>query len=143
MKGLTRKQVADASGVTIEAVRFYEKEGLIAEPPRTESGYRQYPQEAVMQIRFVKRAQTLGFTLPEIKELFALRLSSEATPADIRARTLRKIEDIDSKIQTLQQMKTTLTHLAEACHGEGELSECPILEALDLDLDLDIDKCCH
>ncbi len=131
MKGLTRKQVADGSGVSIEAVRFYEREGIIATPPRTESGYRQYPGEAIIRIRFVKRAQSLGFTLPEIKELLALRLSPDAKPADVRQKALHKIEDIEQKIQALARMKETLMHLAETCHGEGELSDCPILEALE------------
>lgn len=130
MTSLTRKQVADAAGVTIEAVRFYEREGVIADPPRTASGYRQYPADTVGRIRFIKKAQRLGFTLPEIKELLALQLSPRTTPADVRAQAQRKIQDIQTRIETLQQIKTTLEHLVHACQGQGPLSECPILEAL-------------
>lgn len=131
MKPLTRKQVADNAGVTIEAVRFYEREGLVEEPPRTESNYRQYPGDAVVRIRFIKRAQNLGFSLPEVKELLSLRMSPETTPADIRQRTVEKIADIDEKIRSLQSMKRILKEITEACHGQGPLSDCPILEALE------------
>lgn len=131
MKGLTRKQVADSAGVTIEAVRFYEREGVIQEPPRTEAGYRQYPEEAIIRIRFVKRAQTLGFSLPEIRELLSLRMAPGSSATDIHQQALRKIADIDAKIRSLQQMKRTLKTLAEACQGEGTLSDCPILASLD------------
>ncbi len=131
MQGLTRKQVADHAGVTIEAVRFYEREGLIEEPPRTEANYRKYPEDTIKRIRFIKRAQNLGFTLPEVKELLSLRMSAETTPADIRQRAVAKIEDIESKIQALQSMKRILKEITEACHGVGPLSDCPILEALE------------
>lgn len=70
MQGLTRKQVADTAGVTIEAVRFYEREGLIEEPPRTEANYRQYPDDAVIRIRFIKRAQNLGFSCLKSRSCF-------------------------------------------------------------------------
>ena len=80
MTTLTRKQLADQSGVGLETLRYYEREGLILEPPRTESGYRQYPLETAKRIRFIKRAQGLGFTLPEVKELLSLRVTPGTTP---------------------------------------------------------------
>ena len=131
MPGFTRKQIADRARVTIEAVRFYEREALIEEPPRTESGYRQYPTEAIQRIRFIKRAQGLGFSLPEIRELLSLRLSPETRPADIKDRANRKIRDIEEKIETLQQMKAALVEMTDACHEVGPLSDCPILKALE------------
>lgn len=131
MKGLTRKQVADTVGVSIEAVRFYEREGLIEAPPRSESNYRQYPPEAIIRIRFIKRAQGLGFSLPEIKELMSLKMTAGTTAADIRQRAVSKIENIESKIQALQNMKRVLKDITDACHGQGALSACPILEALE------------
>lgn len=131
MQGLTRKQVADNAGVTIEAVRFYEREGLIEEPPRTEANYRKYPDDAIKRIRFIKRAQSLGFSLPEIKELLSLKMSPETTPADFRQRTVMKIADIDEKIRTLQNMKRVLEDITEACHGKGDLNDCPILASLE------------
>lgn len=131
MKGLTRKQVADKSGVTIEAVRFYEKEGIISEPPRTESGYRQYPETVIHQIRFVKRAQGLGFSLPEIKELLSMRVLPGTTTGDIRKRAKKKIQDIDEKIQTLHRIKETLEDITNACHEGLSLEDCPILKAFE------------
>lgn len=131
MQGLTRKQVADTAGVSIEAVRFYEREGLIDTPPRSESNYRLYPEETIRRIRFIKRAQNLGFTLPEVRELLSLKRSPETTPADIRQRAVEKISDIDARIRALQGMKRVLENITEACHGQGPLSDCPILEALE------------
>lgn len=131
MKGLTRKQVADNAGVTIESVRYYEREGLIEEPPRTEANYRQYPMGAVQRILFIKRAQSLGFSLPEIKELLSLRLDPGTKPADIRRRALRKVTEIEEKILGLQSIKRTLEEITNACHGEGTLADCPILACLE------------
>lgn len=127
------KRAAELSGVGVETVRFYEREGLIPEPPRSGSGYRQYPPEAVRRIRFIKRAQALGFTLPEIRELLDLTRLPETTPADIRNRAQTKIKTIDQKLQVLQTMRATLARLVEACHGTGPLSNCPILESLNTD----------
>ncbi len=79
MKPLTIGKVASRAGIGIETIRFYEREGLIAEPPRRESGYRQYPEVAVSRLRFIRHAKELGFSLKEIKELFALRVDPETT----------------------------------------------------------------
>jgi MerR family copper efflux transcriptional regulator len=133
MKCLTRKQVADRATVTIEAVRFYEKEGLIEKPPRSPSGYRQYPDEAVTRIRFIKRAQHLGFSLPEIRELLTLRIDPQTTAADIRQRAEHKIIEIEGKIQTLQAMKQALVKITNDCHGDGPTALCPILASLETD----------
>lgn len=132
MKPLTIGQVARRAGIGVETVRFYERRGLIEEPPRKESGYRQYPEEVVSRLRFIRRAKDLGFSLKEIAELLSLRLDSEATCDDVKARTEAKIEDIKARIQALQGMKRALAELVAACSGEGPASECPILEGLDL-----------
>lgn len=131
MKGLTRSQVAKSTGITLEAVRFYEREGMIQEPPRTAAGYRQYPEEVLPRIHFIKKAQGLGFSLPEIRELLCLRVDPQTTAADIRRRAEEKIDEIDAKIVALQQMRTALAQLTQTCHGLGPASECPILDALD------------
>ncbi|WP_373533453.1 heavy metal-responsive transcriptional regulator [Vampirovibrio sp.] len=134
MKPLSRKQVADAAKITIEAVRFYEKEALIAEPPRSQAGYRQYPADTVKRLRFIKRAQSLGFSLPEIRELLVLRVDPETTAANIRYRAQQKIQEIEQKIQALHAMKLALERITESCNGSGPATECPILEALDQEL---------
>jgi MerR family mercuric resistance operon transcriptional regulator len=131
MEPLTIGKVARLAGVGVETIRFYEREGLIEEPPRRASGYRQYPEETVARIRFIKRAKELGFSLKEIKELLELRIDPETTCEDIRRRASAKISDIKEKIATLQKMKAALEKLTAACRGRGPISECPILEALE------------
>ena len=108
MKGLTIGKLAKAAGTGIETVRFYERQGLVAPPPRTESNYRIYPQEEVKRLRFIKRAKALGFTLREIKDLLALSLDPHATRADIKKRTLAKIEDVERKIRDLTSIREAL-----------------------------------
>ncbi len=128
---LTIGEIAKRSGIGIETVRFYERKGLIAEPPRTDSGYRQYPEEVVGRIRFIRRAKELGFALKEISELLSLRVDPNTTCADVREQTELKIADVEEKIRALQTIKTALEKLAVSCTGSGPTSECPILEALD------------
>jgi len=130
MRPLTIGKVAKLSGVGVETVRFYEREGLIPDPPRRESGYRQYPEETVSRIRFIKRAKELGFSLKEIKELLFLSSDPSATCGDIRKRAKSKIADIDARIQTLRKMKIALSQLTATCSGIGPTTECPILETL-------------
>ncbi len=128
---LTIGQVAKRSGIGIETVRFYERKGLVEEPPRTDSGYRQYPEDVVARIRFIRRANELGFKLSEISELLSLRVDPDTTCADVRKQTEFKIADVEDKIRVLQGIKTALKKLAASCAGTGPTSECPILEALD------------
>lgn len=132
-KPLTIGQVARRTGVGVETLRFYEREGLIAEPPRRASGYRQYPEDAVSRVRFIRRAKELGFSLKEIRELLCLRVDPSTTCADIKRRTEAKIAHIEEKIRALQTIQGALGRLAAACKGRGPASECPILEALELE----------
>ena len=134
MKSLTIGQLAGRAEVGVETVRFYERRGLLAEPERRPSGYRQYDEAVVDQLRFIKRAKELGFTLKEIKELLSLRLDPSTTCADVKSRAEEKIDDIQDKIRTLQRMKKALVKVTKACSGRGGTSECPILESLDRDV---------
>ncbi|MFB6345644.1 MAG: MerR family transcriptional regulator [bacterium] len=127
--GLTTGQVAEDAGVNNDTVRYYEQRGLIEEPPRTDGGYRQFPPETVRRIKFIKRAQTLGFTLAEIDDLLELA-DGKGSAADILEKTETKIEEIEEKIEHLKTLRESLTDLAEACPGEGPLSKCNILESL-------------
>jgi MerR family transcriptional regulator, copper efflux regulator len=115
---------------TLETVRYYERKGLLPAPPRTTSGYRAFPEDAVMRNRFIKRAQELGFSLREIGELLALKVSPGSTMADVRERAAAKVADIEEKIRALRSMKKTLEGLTAACCGVGAVSDCPILESL-------------
>jgi DNA-binding transcriptional MerR regulator len=102
---------------------------LIPEPPRRESGYREYTPVYIERIRFIKRAKALGFTLKEIAELLAL---ADGNPAckDIRKFAEDKVNDIESRIHDLQKMKMVLDDLVKKCLGKRKISECPIIESL-------------
>lgn len=130
MKGLTIGQLAKQAQVNIETIRYYERRGLIPEPPRRESGYRQYSPDTVGRIKFIRAAQQLGFALKEIGELLSMRVDPGTTAGDIKRRAEVKLADIDAKIRDLQRMKAALMKLASACRGRGPASECPILDAL-------------
>ena len=131
MPALRIGKVAGRVGVGIETVRFYEREGLIADPPRGPSGYRQYPESVVPRLLFIKRAKELGFTLSEIKELLSLRADENRTCEDVLRRAEAKVADIENKIKSLQRMKKALIRLTRQCNARGSDPECPILEALD------------
>ena len=131
MEGLRSGELANRGGVNLETVRYYERRGLLPKPPRTPAGYRTFDADAVSRLRFIKQAQALGFSLKEIKELFALRLDPRASCADVRRRAEAKIADIDEKLRALRAMKRALVHLAAACAGSGPVSACPILESLE------------
>ena len=126
-------EVADRGGVNLQTIRYYEREGLLPQPPRLPSGYRVYTQPTVRRVRFIKRAQELGFTLSEIRELLLLRLDHERDRSEVRAIAEAKVSDIAEKIRTLTAMKEALVRLTEHCSGHGPASECPILESLDSD----------
>lgn len=128
---LTIGKVATEASVGIETIRFYEREGLIDDPPRRASGYRNYPRDTILRLRFIKRAKELGFSLKEIKELLTLKLATGTTCNQMKAQADQKIDDIKSKIRTLQRMKRELKKLSSACGGKGSISECPILDALE------------
>jgi MerR family transcriptional regulator, copper efflux regulator len=130
MEPMTIGYVARRAGVGVETLRFYEREGLIDEPPRRDSGYRAYPAEVIDRVRFIRRAKELGFSLREIKELLALRIAPGATCPQVKRRAEAKIGDIEEKIRSLQQMKRALEKLVGACAGKRPLRECPILDAL-------------
>ena len=130
MKPLTIGQVARRAAIGVETVRFYDRQGLIAEPDRRASGYRQYGEEVVDRLRFVREAKELGFTLNEIKELLSLKLDPSSSCAEVKGRAEAKVADIEQKIQTLQRMKWALAKVTTACSGDGPTSECPILDAL-------------
>jgi len=124
-------RVAAQAGVNVQTLRYYERRGLLPRPPRTETNYRAYPDDAVLRVRFVKRAQELGFSLMEIKELLSLRAAPRAKCADVLQRAELKIDDIDDKIATLRRMRRALSKLMAECHGSLPVTKCPILEALD------------
>ncbi len=132
MKPLAIGKVARHAEVGVETIRFYQRVGLIEEPPRRLSGYRQYPEETVHRLRFIKRAKEHGFTLKEIKELLGLRVdpSSAAACGAVRKLAEEKIADVRGKIKTLQRVETVLMQLVGSCRRRSVTSNCPIIEVL-------------
>lgn len=131
--GMKIGEVAERGGVNLQTIRYYEREKLLPEPPRLPSGYRIYPDLTVRRVRFIKRAQEIGFTLAEIRELLAIRIDASRDSAEVRTLAKAKITDIEEKIQTLHRMKVALGRITERCSGCGPTSECPILESIDSD----------
>lgn len=131
MRTISIGQLAKAVGVGVETVRFYERKGLLDAPARKDSGYRQYDDEAVERLRFIRRAQQVGFTLKEIQDLLGLRDDPDARRADIRDRAAGKIADIDAKVRDLLAMRESLVNLLESCEGDGPASGCPIITAFE------------
>lgn len=123
--------VAKRADVNKETVRYYEQRGLIPKPDRRRSGYRIFTQRHIDQIKFIKRAQELGFTLSEIKELLELRLDENTTCSEIKAEAREKYHDVVEKIEDLNRIKETLVELIDSCSGGDPKGDCPILEALE------------
>lgn len=126
-------EVAKQTGITVETVRFYEKQGLIAAPPRSVSGYRQYPPETVKRVQFIQNAKAVGFTLKDIAELLALHRKPGTSCSDIKLRATQKIEEVEQKIHELQNIRNALGRMIMKCGDGNDLSDCPILEELELD----------
>ncbi len=132
-------EAANRAGVGVETVRFYEQKGLIDQPVKPQNGgYREYTRQQVRHIRFIRRAQRLGFTLSEIVELLTLKTGKNAQCVDVQKRASTKLKEVNSRLQNLEKIKTTLETLIESCPGRGPAHDCSILEAItngDLQLD--------
>src|SRR5712692_121453 len=128
---LTIGQIASAAHVNIQTIRYYERRGLFPTPRRTPAGYRQYAEDAVARLRFIKHAQELGFSLQEVQELLALRVRHGAACDVVERKTRQKIAVVQQRIRDLQRMRRTLDRLAGACAARRPTDDCPILEVLD------------
>lgn len=126
-KGLTIGRIANAAGVNVETVRYYQRVALINEPAKPVTGYRYYPSDTVDRIHFIKRAQQLGFSLKEIVELLEL---GEGCCADVCARAEEKRGHIDRQIQGLKELRQTLDALIKTCRDDDHSNHCPIIESL-------------
>jgi MerR family copper efflux transcriptional regulator len=124
-------ELAGKAKVNLQTIRYYERERLLPKPLRSASGYRFFPEDAVRRVRFIKRAQEIGFTLAEIRDLLALRVDRKRDRSAVRRIAFEKIAQIEDKILNLTTMKGALLGLTDHCSGHGPASECPILEALD------------
>src|SRR5437867_351444 len=129
--GLKIGQVASAARVNIQTIRYYERTGLLAAPRRTPSGYREYDDDAVKRLRFIKHAQALGFSLKEIRELLALRVRHGAACHAVERKARTKIALIDERVRELTRLRRTLERLTAACHARERTADCPVLETLE------------
>jgi len=126
-------QLARQAGVPIDTVRYYERQGLVPEPPRSASGYRQYGPDDVTRLEFIRRAKTLGFTLEEIGELMAISGNYSNDMNEMKQKASMKLELVEARLAELQRMRDALRLLVEACPGHGPLATCPIMAALTTD----------
>lgn len=124
-------RLAIDAGVNVETIRYYQRRGLLSEPDKPQSGYRRYPPEMVKHVRFIKRAQELGFTLEEILGL--LRLDEACACDETRALAARKLENIQRKLADLTAMRKALSALVRQCDATGSVGACPIIHALATD----------
>jgi MerR family copper efflux transcriptional regulator len=128
MATMTIGRLAKQAGVNIDTIRYYERNGLLPEPVRRASGYREYEPADVRRLRFIMRAKDLGFTLAEIGEL--LSLSADRDVRGVKRRAEQRLEQVDYKIKELQRVRRGLKTLIDACPGHGALESCPIVAAL-------------
>jgi MerR family mercuric resistance operon transcriptional regulator len=129
---LTIGDLAREADVNVETIRYYESMGLVRQPPKPPRGWRRYGPQEAQRLRFIKRAQQLGFSLAEIRALLRLRASDNPrTCASVARRAREKVGEIDAKIRGLQAMRGALVELAHVCSGEGVGDECPMLSALE------------
>ena len=126
---ITIGRLARQTGVGIETIRFYEREGLLTPPQRSVSGYRQYPPETAERLGFIRRAKALGFSLTEIRQLLDLA-SPTGERGQIKALAEHKLAEIEQRIEELQRMRHALSELTRQCSGHGPVAGCPIIEAL-------------
>ena len=131
MTAMTIGRLARKAGVGVETIRFYERKGLIEQPPRPrDGGYRVYPEETAHRIRFIRQAQELGFSLREVQDLLSLHADPESDSADVRARAAAKLAEVSRKITELERIRGALEDLIAACPGRGALRNCSIMETL-------------
>ncbi len=122
-------KASKASGVSQRMIRHYELIGLIPQPPRQDSGYRDYSDSDVHRLRFIANARDLGFPIEEIRELLALWGDRHRTSADVKTLALARAEELGRKAQALATMRATLLDLASKCHG-GDRPDCPIIDTI-------------
>lgn len=132
MSRMTIAQAARRAGVGVETIRFYERRGLIEQPPKPAgSAFRTYPDETIERIRFIRQAQELGFSLREIQDLLSLRADPDADAAAVRARAMAKLADVNGKMRQLDRIRKGLETLITACPGRGSLRRCSIMDAIE------------
>ncbi len=126
---IQRAELARRTGCNLETIRYYEKTGMMPDPPRTASGYRAYDETHVSRLRFILRARELGFSLEQIRGLLDQVDGDTQTCAEVKERTERHLADVRAKIADLKRIEKVLAATSAQCSGE-DVPECPVLEAL-------------
>lgn len=122
-------EAARLSGLPAKTIRYYEETGLIAPAARAENGYRDYTETDVHKMRFVRHARGLGFSVEVCSQLLGLYEDKGRKSADVKAIAQEHLSEVDDKIKELQELRSTLSHLVEHCHGDNK-PDCPILEGI-------------
>lgn len=133
-------ELATSAGVNIQTLRYYERRGLLPEPERSSAGFREYTATQARRVRFIKRAQGLGFTLEEIGELLSLWGDSATSCSAVEARATRTAQCIEAKMADLRRMQAALGEFVIACRGSSSLEDCPLLVGLGGREDSDADR---
>lgn len=127
---MTIGELAAAAGVPPATVRYYEQRGLLAPAPRTRAGYRVYDAESVRRLRFIRHAQALGFSLEDVQELLALRVTEPGSCTQVEATTREKLGHVRGRLRELRRMERVLVSLLHACESRQPTDECPVLATL-------------
>lgn len=129
---LTIGGVAKAAGVGIQTLRYYERRGLLTEPERTPAGYRKFSEAEVQRVQFIRRAQGIGFTLEEIRQLLSLRVLSGRRCAGVERAARQTRDRVQERLAELQRIEKALSRMIRACQDRRPTDDCPMLEALEL-----------
>ena len=131
---MTIGKLAKAAGVGVQTIRFYERKGIIKKPAKELGGFRYYPADEATRVRFVKRAQELGFTLREVKEMLDLQSKRKLTGREVKTKAQEKIAEIRDKIADLKRMEVSLGKLSDVCgKGEQAIRECRVFDCFGKD----------
>ncbi|MGK5071923.1 HTH-type transcriptional regulator HmrR [Janthinobacterium sp. HH107] len=135
-------QAASETGVSAKMIRYYESISLLKPSARSDAGYRIYTPNDLHALRFIKRGRGLGFSLEQIRELLSLWQNDQRASADVKGIALAHVAELNKRIAELTEMRDTLAHLAQSCHGDDK-PDCPILQSLGLASDTEAKACCH
>ncbi len=133
MMPMTISKLARAAGVNVETIRYYQRRGLIEQPEKPAQGYRTYPPATLTRIRFIRRAQELGFSLEDIDHLLAME---DQPCAQARELAQQKLAQVQAKLHDLQQLAGALSKLVSQCEHNPDLSHCPLVQTLSKDSQL-------